>query len=185
MLRFDATNAECLVFSYKEGLLSSVAHDLKLTVSRFSVEAGVAPEQLSLKAEFDARSLRVVSAMRDGEPASGLLGAADRQKIEQNIVSDVLDAGSYPQISFVSTEIQPIAGSQGFRVQGRLTLHGRTRELDVATRVVDGRQVAEVTLHQPDFGIKPYSALLGTLRIRPNVTVRLTLPIPELPAAHP
>lgn len=183
MLRFDATNAECLVFSYKEGLLSSVAHDLKLTVSRFSVE--VDPEQLTLKAEFDARSLRVLSAMRDGEPASGLLGASDRQKIEQNIVSDVLGADSYPQISFVSTEIGPLAGGHGFRVRGQLTLHGRTRELDVATRVIDGRQVAEVSLHQPDFGIKPYSALLGTLRIRPNVMVRLALPIPDSPAAHP
>ena len=36
--------------------------------------------------------------------------------------------------------------------------------------------VAEVSLHQPDFGIKPYSAMLGTLRVKPDVTVVVSLP---------
>jgi len=31
----DASTAECLVFTEKEGLLSGVAHDLKLRVERF------------------------------------------------------------------------------------------------------------------------------------------------------
>jgi hypothetical protein len=37
--------------------------------------------------------------------------------------------------------------------------------------------VGEVTLHQPDYGIKPYSAMLGTLKIRPDVKVRIRLPL--------
>ena len=59
---------------------------------------------------------------------------------------------------------------------GKLTLHGRTRELRIAARRVADRYVTEVALHQPDYGIKPYTALLGTLRIQPNVTVRMSLP---------
>lgn len=184
MLRFDATNAECLVFTYKEGLLSKVAHDLKLGVTRFSIELD--EEQLSLTAQFDARSLRVLSPMRDGQPVPSLLGASDRQKIEQNIVSEVLDAATFPQVSFVSTQIKKLEGER-FAVRGRLTLHGRTQELEVTTQVADGRQTAELTLHQPDFGIRPYSALLGTLRIRPGVTVILRLPFAAAGsrAAHP
>lgn len=185
MLRFDATNAECLVFTYKEGLLSGVAHDLKLGVTRFSIELD--EERLSLTAEFDTRSLRVVSAMRDGQAMPSLLGASERQKIEQNILDDVLDAAKFPQASFVSTEIKKLTEGERFLVRGRLTLHGRTKELEVTTQPASGRQTAEVTLHQPDFGIRPYSAMLGTLRIRPNITVCLRLPFaaPASPAAHP
>ena len=35
---------------------------------------------------------------------------------------------------------------------------------------------AEVTIHQLAFGIRPYTALLGTLRVRPDVIVRLSVP---------
>ena len=41
--------------------------------------------------------------------------------------------------------------------------------------------VTVVRLHQPDFGIKPYSALLGTLKIKPEVTVRCSVPRASLP----
>jgi polyisoprenoid-binding protein YceI len=61
---------------------------------------------------------------------------------------------------------------------GELTLHGKTRPLTVTTRAVDGRQVAELALHQPDYGIKPYSAMLGTLKIRPELKLRVSVPWP-------
>ena len=40
----------------------------------------------------------------------------------------------------------------------------------------EGRLVAEVRLHQPDFGITPYRALLGALRVRADVLVSLSIP---------
>ena len=63
----------------------------------------------------------------------------------------------------------------GYDLGGELTLHGVTRPLSAQTRVVAGRQQLEVTLHQPDFGITPYRAMLGTLKIQANVTVRITV----------
>ena len=36
MPHYDATTAECLVLTYKEGLLSAVAHDLEIRVARFA-----------------------------------------------------------------------------------------------------------------------------------------------------
>jgi hypothetical protein len=38
--------------------------------------------------------------------------------------------------------------------------------------------VARVRLHQPDLGIKPYSAMLGTLKIQPGVAVEISVPAP-------
>ena len=62
MARHDASTAEVLVFTFKEGLLSPLAHDLKLRVTRFSLE--VAETSDSVAAEFDPRSLVVLTAMK-------------------------------------------------------------------------------------------------------------------------
>ena len=40
--------------------------------------------------------------------------------------------------------------------------------------VVAGRQQLDVVLNQPDFGIAPYRAMLGALKIQADVTVRVT-----------
>jgi hypothetical protein len=36
--------------------------------------------------------------------------------------------------------------------------------------------VAEIKLHQPDFGIKPFTAALGALKVKPDVVVRVSVP---------
>jgi hypothetical protein len=36
--------------------------------------------------------------------------------------------------------------------------------------------VSEVRVHQPDFGIKPYSAALGALKVQADVTVKVSAP---------
>lgn len=170
MPRLDASIADCFVFTYKEGLLSAVAHDLKLRVTRFTIDI----EGDAVRAEFAADSLRVVHAIRDGRGDPAALSAADRQKIEANIVEEVLAARRYPTIRFAGRS-QP-AEAQGLSVDGELTLHGQSRPLRLRFATSGERWTTEVTLSQPDFGIKPYSAMLGTLRIRPDVRIVLSLP---------
>jgi polyisoprenoid-binding protein YceI len=169
---FDQNSAECLVFTYKEGLLSAVAHDLQIRVGRFDVDVDDAAR--SVKARFDARSLEVVTAMKDGAPNPDALGDGDKRKIEQNIADDVLAVGKHPEIRFTSTSVTP--EGDGFRVEGDLALHGRTRPLTLHARPDGDRLAAEVSLHQPDFGIKPYTAMLGTLKVKADVTVRCAVP---------
>lgn len=169
MSHHDEKNAECLVYTFKEGMLSAVAHDLKLRVERFTLD--IADDMSTVSARFDARSLRVVCAMAHGREASGTLSAADRLKIEENVAGDVLHVLKYPEILFRSTKVEAAGG--GFRVQGELTLCGRTRSLTVLSRDDAGKQVTRVVLHQPDFGIKPFSAMLGTLKVKPDLEVEL------------
>ena len=64
MIEYDASSAQCLVYSFKEGLLSKLAHDLKHRVTRFSVR--VDEQTRAVEAEIDARSLRVECVMNDG-----------------------------------------------------------------------------------------------------------------------
>jgi hypothetical protein len=63
MPKFNESQAECLVFTFKDGLLSKIAHDLKVQVTRLVVD--VTP--VAVRAEFDLQSLRVVVAMKDGQ----------------------------------------------------------------------------------------------------------------------
>ncbi len=166
MTSWDATRGECLVFTYKEGLLSAVAHDLKLRIGKFTANL----DGQKLTAQFDARSLTVVSAMKEGVDRPSLLAPRDHQKIERTIVDEVLQAARFPEIEF--SAVIPDGDRASF--DGTLKLHGVTR----AVRVSVAGRVAEVELNQPDFGIKPYSAMLGTLKVKPRVLVRVTLPVP-------
>jgi polyisoprenoid-binding protein YceI len=172
MPSYDANNAECVVFTFKEGLLSPVAHDLRLRISRFSIEIDAANSVLV--ARFDTSSLSVDTPMKDGVENPSALSAADRAKIAGQIREDVLHSAQHPEAKFRSTAVIARADG-GYDIQGELSLHGVSKSLAAQTRVVAGRQQLELTLHQPDFGITPYRAMLGTLKIRANVLVRVTV----------
>lgn len=170
MPRHDSNDAQCCIFTFKEGLLSPVAHDLRLRVARFSIDVDDATS--SVVASFDANSLAVDTPMKDGAENPSALSAADKQKIAGQIRDDVLHSARYPEVKFRSTAVRA-RDDGGYDLEGELTLHGVTRPLAAQTRVVGGRQRLELTLHQPDFGITPYRAMLGTLKIRADVIVRI------------
>jgi polyisoprenoid-binding protein YceI len=170
MARFDASNAEVLVFSYKDGLLAKMAHDLKIRVESFTID--VDEETRAVEARFDPKSLRVVSARKDGRDDPGTLSSGDIQKIHANIEKDVLEVKRYPEITFRSREV--VESERGHRVAGDLTLHGTTRPI-VAEIIREGETLrTEIRLHQPDFGVKPYSAALGALKVKADVLVTVT-----------
>jgi hypothetical protein len=172
MYELGSADAECLIFTFKEGLLSKVAHDLKLRVTRLRV--ALDPAEPSVSAVLDARSVRVECVMRGGREAAGVLSAADKRKIDAAIAEDVLHSERFPEIRFESAQVRRREGE--VEVLGTLHLHGRSRALVLLARREDDRLVAEVELSQPDFGIKPYSAMLGALKVQPEVRVRVSVP---------
>lgn len=146
------------VRTFKEGLLSRVAHDLKLEVG--SVEVGD-----DWSARIDPASLRVVCAMKKGTPDLRALSDRDKRSIEGSLRDDVLHVARHPEIRFRPTSVERD------RVQGELLLHGVRRPLELQFR--SGQAV--VRLHQPDFGIRPFSAMMGTLKVQPTVEVVVTV----------
>lgn len=173
MPKHDATTATCRVLTFKDGLLSAVAHDLEIGVETFEVEFDEGMTKIS--ALFDARSMCVRHAMVDGRPSTGALSAKDKAKIEANIAKDVLRTKRHPEIRFTSAEITH--GDSGWTVRGRLELAGETKELTVRIEREGEKAVSRTTIHQPDFRIKPYTAMLGTLKIKPDVEVELSVPL--------
>ena len=168
---FDPSTAECLVFTRKAGVLAAVAHDLKLRVQRFEIVI----DDGGIRARFDATSLRVVCAQVGGKDDPRALSQRDRAEIDATIARDVLDAAKHPEIEFRSG---PVAAA-GPAIEGMLSIHGRERALTLKPRRESDRAIVETMLHQPDFGIRPYSAMLGALRIQPDVRVRIATPWPE------
>ncbi|MEM9457087.1 MAG: YceI family protein [Myxococcota bacterium] len=164
--------ATCHVLTYKQGVLSAIAHDLRIRVERFTIEIDDAAEQV--EARFEAHSLRVDCAMKGGHEARSPLREGQKRDIESNIVEQVLHARRYPTIVFRSAQIRGEGNER--RISGTLTLHGVERPIEATARRADGRWTAEVSIHQPDFGIEPYSAMLGALKIQPVVRVRVSVP---------
>ncbi|MET0385111.1 MAG: YceI family protein [Polyangiales bacterium] len=172
MLTYDASSAQCLVYSYKEGLLSKIAHDLKHRATRFAL--AIDEQAGAIHAEIDARSLRVECVMKDAQESTDTISDDDRKKIEGQIVEDVLHANQHPLITFQSTAVSPEA--DGFKIDGVLELNGHRKPVTTHARRSNGHYAAELTLHQPDFGIKPFSAMMGALKIKPDVIIRMVVP---------
>ena len=101
MPRYDASTAEVLVFTFKEGLLAAMAHDLKLRLERFQIDR----EGDALQATFSTDSLKVVSPRKDGRDEPGLLPALVYGEIEKNAREDALQARKHPQAAFVSSRV--------------------------------------------------------------------------------
>ncbi len=169
MTKLDASQVRCHVLTYKEGLLSAVAHDLWIDVSRVSVDVDKAAGKV--EATFDATSLTVRCAMKDGMERPDALSAKDKRDIEDNIAKDVLVTKKHKEITFRSRSVT--AQGSGYVVSGTLEIKGSVRDVSFDLRPVGEQLEAKVRIHQPDFGIKPYSAMLGTLKIKPDVDVVL------------
>lgn len=170
MIVLGPNRAEIRVFTFKEGLLSTMAHDLQLRLGRFEITWN--PGTAAWWARVEASSVEVVSAMKDGREDQSALSAANKAEIQTNARKDVLHADKYNSVVFESTSV-----SEG-AIVGKLTLNGVTREVRLSVRDEDGHRVGEARLDQRDFNIKPYTALLGTLKVQPEVLVRVKVPWP-------
>jgi hypothetical protein len=149
------------VFTFKEGALSAIAHDLRLEADDITVEVDG-----ELVAEVQLRSLRVVCARHAGRDAPSTLSRRDRRKIDENIQRDVFKRAT--TVRFTA----PAPAEGATRLEGELELNGKKRA--VTWTLEDDGKRARLRLHQPDFGIKPFTAMMGTLRIGADVDIVVT-----------
>ncbi len=112
----------------------------------------------------DPGSLQVI----EGTGGVQALGEDDKVEIKQTIEDEVL--GTQP-IEFRSTAVEALDGGR-LRVSGELTMNGNTHPLDFVLEVgPEGQVSGRATVTQSEWGIKPYSGLFGTLKVRDEVEV--------------
>jgi polyisoprenoid-binding protein YceI len=154
----------------RTGAASKAGHDLLIEVTAWRATLDLDEPAVELTA--DARSLRV----REGSGGMSALDDDDRANVEQTIDDEVLKGGA---IAFRSRRVEPSAGGDALRVEGDLDLLGTTRPVAFdLTAGDDGRLTARARLRQTDFGLKPYSALFGTLRVADEVEVAVDARLP-------
>jgi len=149
-------------------------HDLVIEVASWeaTIQVGEDPGQISLDLTADPRSLRVI----EGTGGVQALGEDDKVEIKQTIEDEVL--GTQP-IEFRSTAVEALDGGR-LRVGGKLTMNGNTHPLDFVLEVgPEGQVSGRATVTQSEWGIKPYSGLFGTLKVRDEVEVVADGSLPE------
>ncbi len=171
------SSGKLFVYTFKEGVFSSVSHDLLLEVTDFKVHLTVpngemAAAGISLEASSD--SLKVICAMKKGKRQPGILKRKDKYDIKTFMENDVLHTSKYHKITFQSIEIQQ--EDTYYRVKGKLFLHGTIKIITFKLKSDDGKRFkGAVILSQTHFGIKPFNALMGTLKVRNRIKIGFDL----------
>lgn len=162
----------------RDGLAASAGHDLTIDAARWSGELVVGPDLVaaSLEVKVDLGALVV----RDG--TGGIKPLSDRDKREISVTArKVLGADRYPEASFTASGFEAGPDGSGGVVAGSLTLAGQSRPLRLAvTEAGPGRYRATTTVRHTDFGIKPYSAFLGSLKVADVVQVEVDLDLSDV-----
>ena len=167
---------QLLLRTSRTGLGSKAGHDLTIEVSRWSGVAVVdtaRPANSSVTVDVDADSFEVRQATGGVKPFTD----RDRTDVKKTIREKILHPARHPEISFRSTRItgQPDA----FTIHGDLAIVGVIRPVTIPCAAsADGRVRGTATVKQTDWGIKPYSAFLGALRLKDEVQVQLEVQLP-------
>jgi polyisoprenoid-binding protein YceI len=165
--RLGPDNATLSVRTGRAGAAAKAGHDLVMHVTAWEAALEVAEDSsiTSVKLTADPTSLRVV----EGTGGIQALGDEDVANIHQTIDDEVLRR---QDIEFRSTRVQADGGT--VRTEGDLTLAGQTNPIAFDLAVGDdGALRAGAVVTQSDWGMKPYSALFGALKVADEVEVGL------------
>jgi len=171
----DTEHSRALIDVGKSGAFSFAGHTHEVEAPLTNGVIHVDPDALDrsdVRLEFNAGAMRVTGK---GDPP------ADIPKVTQAMLGEqVLDAKTYPSITFVSTRVTAKGAlpAVDLSVIGNLTIHGTTRpvtapvamKLDGATLTAAGK----FSIKQSDFGIKPIS-VGGVVKVKDELTIAFTI----------
>jgi len=152
----------------RAGLGAKAGHDLTIEVTRWHGSATVDtadPARGSVTVEVDVDSFEV----REGTGGVKPLTDSDRAEVRKTIREKVLHTARHPTIAFRSTRVD--GSAESFTVDGDLTITGVTRPVSVRGRLTDGRARGSATVVQTRWGIRPYAAFFGALKVKDEVDV--------------
>jgi polyisoprenoid-binding protein YceI len=164
-----------LLKTSRTGLGRKAGHDLTIEVSRWAADLVVDPgdpARSGVAVTIEADSLRVLEGTGGLKPLSD----ADRAEIEKTIREKILHPADHPVIRFSSQQVTGNAAS--FGITGDLSIMDRTHPVQVQAAMAGGRIQGNATITQSAWGIKPYSAFAGALRLADDVRVEFDLAAP-------
>jgi polyisoprenoid-binding protein YceI len=167
--RLDASDGELLIRTGVKGRAARMGHRLTIVMTRWQATvswAGAEPVAAELAVETDS-----FDVLRGEGGVKGLSGP-EKTLVRSNALKS-LDAGRFPEIRFTAETIDKT--DDGYRLTGKLHIRGKSRQHVIDLRTEDlgdsWRMSAESSVRQTDYGVKPYSLLMGSVQVADDVTV--------------
>ena len=164
----EPPQARLTIRTVKGGAASKAGHNLVIEVQTWGATAQIAPDPAHsvLELTADSRSFKVLEGTGGVKP----LSESDKAGIVQTVNDKVLKGAP---ITFRSTAVRP-DGDDRFHVTGDLELANGVSLIAFDLRIGDdGRVSGAATIRQTEWGIKPYTALFGALKVADEVDVVL------------
>ncbi|ORB72663.1 YceI family protein [Mycobacterium scrofulaceum] len=172
-----AADGELLIGTGVRGRAARMGHRLTIAMTRWRATvswAGSEPASAELVVETD--SLEVLR----GEGGVKGLSGPEKALVRSNALKS-LDADRFPEIRFSTHAIEE--SGDGYRLTGRLEVRGKSRDHVIDLRTQDlgdaWRMSTESTVRQTDYGIKPYSLLMGSVQVADDVSVTFAATHPK------
>lgn len=161
----DTARSTITVHVGKAGLLSSVGHEHWINAP---ISSGSVRTSGDLGVDFKVETARM-SVKPDAK-----VDAKAQAAIQKDMQEMTLDSAKYPEITFASMRVET-AGDNQWKIQGNLSLHGETKPLTVLVRRAGEAYSGYASLKQTDFGIKPFTAEGGMIKIKNEIDIEFQI----------
>jgi polyisoprenoid-binding protein YceI len=174
-LHLDAERGRIVLLTTRDGLAAQAGHDLTIEITRWSAELEVSddlsPAGLTVRADMNSLTVR--------EGTGGVKPLTDRDRREIAVTARrLLGVDRQPEATFIASGFEP-GSSGGGVVRGTLSLNGTSQPLILDVRKTgDAAYHATGSVRQSAFGIKPYSAFLGVLKVSDAVGIAVDVQLP-------
>lgn len=172
---FGPSSGTITIHTDVAGRAAKAGHRLTIEMERWSGTAtSRGDEPVGVQVTVAVDSLSVHSGEGGLTPLSGPEKLVARSNAFKSLQPD-----KYPDITFESSSIATT--SDGYRADGTLTIHGKSRPHALEFRAADTGSgwsiTAETTITQTEFGIKPFSLMMGTLKVADDVRVDVDITV--------
>lgn len=188
VFHIDAGESRLYVRLYRKGLLSPLSHDHVMVARGIAGRVMYHPQaigQSSLQLSVPVESLEAdPPALRRELGLKGGLDAEDRQEISETMLSeDYLAAAANPRIVATADQVRGAPPALELVLNLRIKQTQRDLTVPVEVEVSDDTLRARGTVRflQSDFGVEPFSSMLGTLAVKDEVSVHFDIVAHEQP----
>ncbi|HVV18209.1 MAG TPA: YceI family protein [Pseudonocardiaceae bacterium] len=150
-----------------------MGHDLTLEVTSWSADVTVDGDSADVSGRVDLASI----AVREGTGGVKPLTDRDRREIAHT-ARRLLDTDHQPEATFRSTDVT--VTDTGGTIAGVLTIKGIDQPFVLeVNQTRPGHYRATGTVVQSAYGIKPYTAFFGALKLADRVTIDIETELDE------
>ena len=168
-----AENGELLLFTGTAGRAARTGHNLTIKMGVWEAQADLDDDghPISVQVEVQVESLEVIKGEGGIAPWTGVEAGTARKNALKS-----LDSKKHPLIEYHSTSVT--RDGDTYQVAGDLTIHGVTKPHPLTVTADGTTFTAETVVTQSDFSIKPFSLMMGTVKVADDVRLTLTATAP-------